>query len=357
MKYSNQIEKRKINRSTSRGFSVIEVMAAIVILGFGLLGVAKLHTTMTANSLDNKSRSEALTIARSRLEEIRNYSETVASRDEFDQTYSVTAGYVNDTDVPGNIADYARNEKISLSGTNRALNVQVSWTDESGSQQLVELQSGLAWQNPRSAADVLAALNKPLIVSATGRAHLGDGVLGDGGSISGYDDGTEIFNLGNGDLGLVSGDQIVLTLEDACVADTCIDFVTVNGRVYIDRATQRDLSPGNIFIQASDAAFCQRYYNDAQGDVVVVDNDTTTVLSTANGDYDYFEYRCYVGGGWHGNIGLLLAGGIKQRDKVCMGDPVSLNQWEEPEMSVRQSIYANRGKLQQQCLYCRWHSG
>ena len=76
--------------------------------------------------------------------------------------------------------------------------------------------------------------------------------------------------------------------------------------------------------------------------MVQVTDTTTSVLSTANGDYDYFEYRCYVGGGWHGNIGILLAGGVAQNDKVCLGDPVSTNGWEEPEISIRRSY---RGML------------
>ena len=262
--------------------------------------------------------------------------------------YAATAGYVNNTGVAGNIAQYERTERITQDGTVRILVVQVDWTDETGNPQFVELNSNLSWQNPRSSSDFLSKLNDPLVDSATGRARLGDGLLEDGAPTTSNDDGTEIYDPGNGDLGLVSGDQIVLTLEDACVNESCIDFVTIEGRVYIDRATQNDLSPGDIFIQASDAAFCQRYFIDDNGDkddtgeVVQVTDTTTTVLSTANGDYDYFDYRCYVGGGWHGNIGILLAGGVSQNDKVCLGDPVSTNAWQEPEISIRRSY---RGML------------
>ena len=56
-------------RNYLRGFSVIEILLAVAILGFGLLAVAKLHTTMVSNSVDNKARHEALAIANSRLEE------------------------------------------------------------------------------------------------------------------------------------------------------------------------------------------------------------------------------------------------------------------------------------------------
>jgi Tfp pilus assembly protein PilV len=330
------------------GFSVIEILVVVAILGFGLLAVAKLHTTMVANSAENKARHEALAIANSRLDELRNYSGAVTSRDEFETAYAATAGYVNNTGFAGNIAQYERTERITQDGTVRTLVVQVNWTDETGNPQFVELNSNLSWQNPRSSSDFLSKLNDPLVDSATGRARLGDGLLEDDAPTTSNDDGTEIYDAGNGDLGLVSGDQIVLTLEDACVNGSCIDFVTIDGRIYIDRATQDTLSPGDIFIQASDAAFCQRYFIADKGDkdntvdVVQVTDTTTTVLSTANGDYDYFEYRCYVGGGWHGNIGILLAGGVAQNDKICLGDPVSTNGWEEPEISIRRSY---RGML------------
>jgi Tfp pilus assembly protein PilV len=329
-------------RNNVRGFSVIEILLAVAVLGFGLLAVAKLHTTMVSNSVDNKARHEALAIANSRLDELRNYSGAVTNRDEFEVAYAATAGYVNNTGVAGNIAQYQRTERITLGGTVRTLVVQVDWTDETGNAQFVELNSNLSWQNPRSSSDFLTKLNDPLVDSATGRARLGDGLLEDDAPTTSNDDGTEIYDAGNGDLGLVSGDQIVLTLEDACVNGSCIDFVKIDGRIYIDRATQNSLSPGDIFVQASDAAFCQRYFIDGNGDVIEVTDTTTSVLSTANGDYDYFEYRCYVGGGWHGNIGILLAGGVAQNDKVCLGDPVSTNSWEDPEISIRRSY---RGML------------
>ena len=67
-------------RNYLRGFSVIEILLVVAILGFGLLAVAKLHTTMVANSVDNKARHEALAIANSRLDELRNYSGAVTSR-------------------------------------------------------------------------------------------------------------------------------------------------------------------------------------------------------------------------------------------------------------------------------------
>jgi hypothetical protein len=138
------------------------------------------------------------------------------------------------------------------------------------------------------------------------------------------------------------GDDIVLTLKDACQTDTCINFVKIKGKVYIDTATAPTIKPGDVYVKASDAAYCQRYYYNDQGVVVGVAADTTDAEATANGDYKFFHYTCYLGGGWHGNIGILLNGGIQQTHKICQGDPTTDDASADPVISARR-VY--RGML------------
>ena len=121
-----------MKQKTIKGFGLLEALIAVFILAIGFLGIAKLHTTTLANSADNKSRYEAIAIANSRLEEMRNYSGAVTSAEEFATSFSATAGFVNDTSISGKLADYTRKEKITLNGSNLELVVQVSWTDETG---------------------------------------------------------------------------------------------------------------------------------------------------------------------------------------------------------------------------------
>jgi Tfp pilus assembly protein PilV len=335
-----------MKRRLSQGFGIMEILVAVVVLSFGLSAVAKLHTTIIASSSDNKLRYQAVAIAKSRLEDLRNYAGDVTDQDEFIAAYPASA-FTNSTAVVGNAADYTRTERTVLDGEIRALTVKVTWLDSTGTTKTVELDTEISWKNPRSAGDFLIASDEPLVASATGRARLGDGTL-DAPVPPGLLEGGKLnrAELGNGELGLIAsdGETVVLTLEDACasVDVVCTDFVEINGRIFIDTASQRNLDPGDIFIQASDAAFCQRYYIDANGDAVEIINSSSSAITSNTGDYEYFDYRCYVGGGWHGNIGILLSGGISQGDKICMGDPNSVNSWEQPVIAARRSY---RGML------------
>src|SRR6187402_2030890 len=58
----------------SRGFSLIEVLLAIVVLSVGLLALAALQAGLVRNSADAKSRSAASTIAKDAIEDFRDFS-------------------------------------------------------------------------------------------------------------------------------------------------------------------------------------------------------------------------------------------------------------------------------------------
>ena len=47
------------------------------------------------------------------------------------------------------------------------------------------------------------------------------------------------------------------------------------------------------------------------------------MTTSDNGSYEYFDYTCYVGRGWYGNIGIYISEEETRRSgiKVCMGDP------------------------------------
>lgn len=330
------------------GVGVIEVLISLVILSVGLISVASLHSRMIGQSNENKAKAEAMVIAQQRLEEMRNYSGAVTELAEFNDLYqNISNG--NKTEIQGSNAIFERSESIADGNDVKELTVAVTWTDGNGESNSVSLDSAIGWTPPRSSGDVASEAADPLVASATGRARLGEGILSDYPNATHVEqniDLTHIYNTNDGNLRLAINDDvktIVLTLEDACQINAtrgsdfteCTDFVKISGRVFIDYATQRSLTPGEIYVRASDAAFCQRYYYE-NGEAVLVTADTTTAQTTTpNGDYGYFHYTCYLGGGWHGNIGILLESGISQSDKICQGDPTSNNDWEQPEIAAR----------------------
>ncbi len=327
------------------GFSLIEVLVSMSVVALGLLAVVSFQSRLTAESGESKAKVEATALAQARIEELRNYTNSARTVDEFNALF--TAGNEGaDTSITGVNSTFNRSEAFTTNGNRKQVNVQVAWTDRGNNSHSVVLSAELGWESPRSVGDIGRDTTIAHVGSPTGRAHLGEGQLPPNATTTPNDDGTEIYDDGSGDLKLVVGNDIVLTLEDACQNGSCLNFVKIKGRIYIDTATQSQLDPGEVFVKASDAAYCQRYYvtYDGAGNPTAhpVDNNTTSALTTASGDYEYFDYTCYLGGGWHGNIGILLAGGIAQSDKFCQGDPVTTDAWAEPVIAARR---AYRGML------------
>ena len=346
MKHSNY-NQCSSPRSNQRGIGMIEILVSLVILAVGLLSVATLHVNIINQSHESKARSEAVAIAESRIENMRNFGSEMKDKDDFNTAFADMLTKGNSTTMAGTNAQFTRMETIEDNSGMKDISIYVQWTDKNSDTQEVIVSSSIIWASPRTAGDAADSLSDPLVPSATGRARLGDGTMPSGSSTVKTGDGMRLYDSQDGDYRLVAADDtIVLTLNDACdlSGGNCSDFVEISGRVYIDRAKERNLVAGTIYVKASDAAYCQLYYYtggvDGDGDPAVVDViSTTSTVSTTGNDYDYFNYTCYLGGGWHGNIGLILTGG---GDKVCMGDPTSVESYEQPGLSTKR-VY--RGML------------
>jgi type II secretory pathway pseudopilin PulG len=314
-----------------RGFSLIEAMVAFAVLSFGLLSIVSFQTKLVSSSSYSKARAEAVGLAQQKLDQLRSYTDEPtmvtnleADADPSDNTTDTFPESVDDgtyptpaESIPGVNADFLRQWNVTVIGDVAQVTATVSWTDPSQGPQTVSLDGRLTWRNPRAIADLAEAYEPPLVPSATGRAYLGDGEVTDGDLTADVDhgDGTSSADFDNdGDLELVDNAtrKVVLTLEDACQLNEvsgiteCTDFVRIRGRVFRDiSGSGKDLT--NVYVLASDAAYCARTIN----------NVKTTI---PNGNYQYYDYTCYLGGGWHGNIGLLLVGG-GPHDIACVGDP------------------------------------
>ena len=67
---------RIFKQMPSRGFSLIEVLIAVVILSLGLLALASLQLSLIRSSADTKAQSIGLSLAKQRLEVLRGYQST-----------------------------------------------------------------------------------------------------------------------------------------------------------------------------------------------------------------------------------------------------------------------------------------
>ena len=141
-------------RSAARGVSLIEALVALAVMAFGMLAVAGLQATMRLNADIAKQRSEAVRIGQEAIEDWRGFTAMVA-----------TAGVVDYTDVATvagtAVAGYTTNTTYTLTRTvtddtaglrSKALRVDVDWTDRTGAQQGIQLNSMIAAVAPEVAA-------------------------------------------------------------------------------------------------------------------------------------------------------------------------------------------------------------
>jgi type IV pilus assembly protein PilV len=58
--------------NNSKGFTLIELMIAVIILTIGMIGLLDVMTRYTQINLDNVMRNEAMRISEARMEQLRN---------------------------------------------------------------------------------------------------------------------------------------------------------------------------------------------------------------------------------------------------------------------------------------------
>jgi len=369
-----------------KGFGLIEILVAIFVVAFGVLAVGKLQTYIISTSSDNKAKLEAMSLAQGQIEHIKSYylqqdaSSEIISASTFIDDYIGKPPSIPNTTVVGTYATFTVGQSFTSDSDIAIANVTVSWSDSSGASQSVNLNTEFTFTNLAASGSGAIPNDTNFIEAPTGRAHLGDGTIStDDEHMIDNKDGTSIYADGdqlgdeNVDLLLAVGDQVVLTLEDACVIASepdyqetinnfsgtdyqCTDFVRIEGRVYFNDSykigngggaqTITDISPLEFFVLASDAAYCSRskeiiapdpygvtellkdgvytsFENIESLTISDLPSETYNKTDSKEGKQYYFNYICYIGGGWHGNIGLVTSNESLNESglEACVGDP------------------------------------
>ncbi len=114
-----------LNLKKSAGIGLIEVLITMVVVAVGLLAVSSLQSTLIGESRENKSRTEAKTLAESKIEEFRD-----AIVKDGAGAFLPAAGNGNDT-VAGVTESYTRSWSISdQTGPERKeIEVNICWSD------------------------------------------------------------------------------------------------------------------------------------------------------------------------------------------------------------------------------------
>ena len=102
----------------TKGFTLIEVLVALVILSFSLLALAGLMVTTTKNNSFGSHMTEAATFAQDKLEELRAIKwENLIDGNNTDQQGGSTG------------INYTRNWNVTTNGSLKTITINVNWND------------------------------------------------------------------------------------------------------------------------------------------------------------------------------------------------------------------------------------
>lgn len=144
--------------SKQAGVSLIEALVALVVMAFGVLGVAGLQATMRQNADISKQRSEAVRIAQEAIEDARAFTVLATPAPP-----SLARAYEDvKTAVASNVIGYTTNTSYTIARTVvnsasppiKTLVVDVAWADRTGQTQHVLLNSSVAGIAPELAGSL-----------------------------------------------------------------------------------------------------------------------------------------------------------------------------------------------------------
>ena len=116
-----QFARRRILSSNDQGFTLVELLVAVVILMVGLLGLLQGVNVAIMENLKNELRNKALSIAEAELAIIKNRSFDSISTN---TKSSVTTAQIRSVSKQFNVVD-----QVTATGTNtKNIQVGVSWT-------------------------------------------------------------------------------------------------------------------------------------------------------------------------------------------------------------------------------------
>ena len=102
----------------SKGFTLIEVLVALVILSFSLLALAGLMVTTTRNNSFGGHMTEAATFAQDKLEELRAI-----------KWDNLVDGNNTDKQAGSTGVNYTRNWNVTTNGGLKTITINVNWND------------------------------------------------------------------------------------------------------------------------------------------------------------------------------------------------------------------------------------
>ncbi|MBF6022767.1 type IV pilus modification protein PilV [Lysobacter niastensis] len=158
-----------VSSHRAKGFSLLEVLIAVVVLSFGLLALAALQSRIFQASAEAKAQSVGLAMAKAKIEDMRSYmtmaqyqgltsgsdSATTVDGTSYRRSwtvkrYAVAVGsttFSEYTNVTANLpAAYSPNREF------KTVQMEVTWTDPSNQQRWVRMEDAISGIDPQDSA-------------------------------------------------------------------------------------------------------------------------------------------------------------------------------------------------------------
>ena len=141
----------------ARGVVLVEALAALLIVAFGMVAMMRLQSTLRRGSDLARQRGEALRLAQQDMETLRAFSvlqKGGASPQTAQDFASISSMQRTITsDLPGSNSDYTINRvAVPLGETLKSIRTTVSWLDRAGEPQSIVLDSAIAGIDPSLSA-------------------------------------------------------------------------------------------------------------------------------------------------------------------------------------------------------------
>jgi type IV pilus modification protein PilV len=233
--------------ASQRGFSMIEVMISIVVLGFGLLALAALQTSVIRSSSETKAQTIALQLAKDKIEDLRSFQDlggykalTSSTANEtlndvsgdlsginFTRSWVVqrfgyapsSTSFVSITTLTGDTPATVGGVAITADNEYKTVAVTVSWTDANGATQSVRLDDAIGALSPSDGSKVV--LNN----QSTSQARKPQVLIYDPGATG----GVIPIAVGNGSSTAASNPTPVIKGKNNDVAETLFEVLTYAG--------------------------------------------------------------------------------------------------------------------------------
>lgn len=228
-----------MKRQAQRGVSLMEAVVALAVMGFGMLGVAAMQSSLRQNADIARQRAEAVRMAQDALERYRGYS--VIASDGVKRAYDDITTPAANTTLAGTNASYTRAVTVATSSDFNVKTVRsaVSWTDRANNTQSVVLASQIHRVPPELAGALIAGGSPTVPQLRNGSSQVLPGWRDNG-------NGTFSPPITGGGGGSVSSDQyyfgsggMVMLKTGSCAsfgASPCLYYRVVQGYVAFSTA-------------------------------------------------------------------------------------------------------------------------